>query len=149
MLRRFFDDDEPIHPAGFTPGAGSGILDIYAWPGNIRELENLMERLVALNDNGVVAVDSLPDFLLKQASSANRVLLNIPPEGVDLEEVERGLIRAALERNNWNQTHAARFLHITRNTLVYRMQKFGLSLPEVAGSQPSAELTEEVNEANV
>ena len=125
------------------------VLDIYPWPGNIRELENLMERLVALNDGGVITVDSLPDFLLDQASSAHRVLLNIPPDGVNLEEVERDLIRAALERNNWNQTHAARFLHITRNTLIYRMQKFGLSLPEAADSQPSAELTEEVNEASV
>ena len=105
-----------------------------------------MERLVALNDS-VVTVDSLPDFLLNQASSAHRVLLRSPPEGVDLVEVERDLIRAALERNNWNQTHAARFLHITRNTLIYRMQKFGISLPEVAGSQPSR--SEEVNEANV
>jgi two-component system NtrC family response regulator len=125
------------------------IFDVYPWPGNIRELENLMERLAALNDGGTITIADLPEFVLNQASRAHRVLLNIPPEGVDLEGVERDLIRAALERNDWNQTHAARFLRISRNTLIYRMQKFGISLPEGAGSQPSAELKEGVNEASI
>jgi two-component system NtrC family response regulator len=125
------------------------VFDVDPWPGNIRELENLMERLAALNDGGTITVADLPDFVLNQASRGHRVLLNIPPEGVDLEGVERDLIRAALEKNDWNQTHAARFLRITRNTLIYRMQKFGISLPERAGSQPSTEISEEVNEANV
>jgi two-component system NtrC family response regulator len=124
-------------------------FDVYPWPGNIRELENLMERLAALNDGGTLTAADLPDFVLNQASRVHRVLLNIPKEGVDLEEVERDLIRTALERNDWNQTHAARFLRITRNTLIYRMQKFGISMPEGAGAQPSEEISENVNEANV
>ena len=122
------------------------VFDVYPWPGNIRELENLMERLAALNDggtSGTITVADLPDFVLDQASRAHRVLLNIPPEGVDLEEVERDLIRAALERNDWNQTHAARFLRITRNTLIYRMQKFGLTTHAGVSSQSSATIAEE------
>jgi two-component system NtrC family response regulator len=118
-------------------------LDIYSWPGNIRELENLMERLAALNEKGVISIDELPEFVLNQASRVHRVLLNIPPAGVDLEQVERYLIREALERNNWNQSQAARFLSITRNTLIYRMQKFGLSVAEAEDDKPSAALTNE------
>lgn len=119
------------------------VLDIYPWPGNIRELENLMERLAALNEEGVITVDDLPDHVANQASSVDRLLLNIPPDGVALEQVERELIREALERNDWNQTRAARFLQITRNTLIYRMQKFGLSLPGADESETLGTVSKE------
>jgi DNA-binding NtrC family response regulator len=125
------------------------VFDVYPWPGNIRELENLMERLAALNDGGTLTVADLPDFVLDQASHAHGVLLNIPRDGVALEEVERDLIRTALERNDWNQTHAARFLRITRNTLIYRMQKSGISMPEGADAQRAVEFSEEINESHV
>jgi two-component system NtrC family response regulator len=105
------------------------VLDVYPWPGNIRELENLLERLAALHEGGRITVDDLPDYLLSRASEIGPVLLNIPPDGVDLEQVEKDLIREALERNAWNQSRAARFLRISRNTLIYRMQKYGLSAP--------------------
>jgi two-component system NtrC family response regulator len=103
------------------------MLDVYPWPGNIRELENLMERLAALHDGGTITVDDLPEYMLNRASKIGPVLLNIPPDGVDLEQVDKNLIREALERNQWNQTRAARFLRISRNTLIYRMQKYGLT----------------------
>jgi len=50
----------------------------------------------------------------------------LPDEGISLEGVERELLLAALEKHNWNQTRAAAYLDITRSTLLYRMQKFGL-----------------------
>ncbi len=106
------------------------ILDIYSWPGNIRELENLMERLAALHEDGVITVEDLPDFVLNEASKFGPVLLNIPPDGVDLDQVEQDLIREALVRNQWNQSRAARFLRISRNTLIYRMQKYGILEPK-------------------
>lgn len=105
------------------------ILDVYSWPGNIRELENLMERLAALHEGGVITVEDLPDFVLHEASQIGPVLLNIPPDGVDLDQVEQDLIREALVRNQWNQSRAARFLRISRNTLIYRMQKYGIHSP--------------------
>jgi two-component system NtrC family response regulator len=105
-------------------------LDVYPWPGNIRELENLMERLAALHEGGLITVEDLPDFMRNRASKIGQVLVNIPPDGVDLEKVERDLIREALERNHWNQSRAARFLKISRNTLIYRMQKHGLAVAE-------------------
>jgi two-component system NtrC family response regulator len=53
----------------------------------------------------------------------------LPDEGLPLEEVERDLIKAALEKHGWNQTKAAAYLDVTRSTLIYRMQKFGLDAP--------------------
>lgn len=108
------------------------VLDVYPWPGNIRELENLMERAAALHEGGTIKVTDLPEGMLNRASKIGPVLLNIPPDGVDLEQVEKDLIREALERSRWNQSRAARFLRITRNTLIYRMQKYGIREPDLA-----------------
>lgn len=103
------------------------ILERYPWPGNIRELENLMERLAALHPAGTVSPEDLPESFRSGASTVGEVLLQIPAEGLDLQKLEEGLIKEALERNEWNQTRAAKFLGLTRNTLIYRMQKFGLN----------------------
>lgn len=140
FLRKYaqiFGKELKLDPAVFK------IFDVYSWPGNIRELENLMERLAALNEDGDITLNDLPDSVLSQASRVHRVLLNIPPDGVDLEKVERDLIRVSLEKNDWNQSRAARFLRITRNTLIYRMQKFGLAAPEGAQSESPEAVTEE------
>lgn len=104
-------------------------LEGYPWPGNIRELENLMERLAALHPGGRISEEDLPDSVRNGGVPVGNVVLQIPAEGIDLERVERELIREALERNGWNQTRAAKFLGVTRNTLMYRMQKFGLQRP--------------------
>jgi two-component system NtrC family response regulator len=66
--------------------------------------------------------------------------LQIPDDGISLEDVERELILKALEKCEWNQTRAARFLNITRKTLIYRMEKYGLFQPSHAAS---GELSEE------
>ena len=103
------------------------VLDGYSWPGNIRELENLMERLAALSEGPTVQLEDLPTFLTQQSTGIDDFVLNLPPEGVALDKVEEFLIREALRRNEGNQTRAAKFLRITRNTLIYRMQKYGLA----------------------
>lgn len=103
------------------------ILERYPWPGNIRELENLMERLAALHPAGTVMPKDLPESFRSGASTVGEVVVQIPAEGLDLQKLEEGLIKEALERNDWNQTRAAKFLGLTRNTLIYRMQKFGLN----------------------
>ncbi len=104
-------------------------LERYPWPGNIRELENLMERLAALHSGGTISEEDLPDSIRNGAVPVGDIVLQIPPEGIELERVEKELIREALERSRWNQTRAAKFLGVTRNTLMYRMQKFGLQRP--------------------
>lgn len=99
----------------------------YGWPGNIRELENVIERLVVLAVGDEISLADLPDFLQRQRSHADAIELNLPPGGISLDRVERDLIVRGLEKFNWNQTQAARYLDISRRTLIYRMEKFGIS----------------------
>jgi DNA-binding NtrC family response regulator len=115
----------------------------YGWPGNVRELENVIERLVVLSVGDEITLADLPDFLQRERSHADAIELNLPPGGISLERVERDLIVRALEKFNWNQTQAARYLDISRRTLIYRMGKFGISKEQsedanVPGIHPSA-----------
>lgn len=101
-------------------------FNLYSWPGNIRELENVIERALVLDKDGVLGVDDLPDRLRAREHRVANLHMELPDEGISLEDVERELLLAALYKHNWNQTRAAAFLNITRSTLLYRMQKFGL-----------------------
>lgn len=101
-------------------------LQSYHWPGNVRELENIVERLVVFNKRGTVGKEDLPTQFHLSLRSLGKVLVQLPEEGFSLEELERDILLAALQRHNWNQTHAAQYLEMTRNTLIYRMQKYDL-----------------------
>jgi len=101
-------------------------FDRYDWPGNVRELENLLERLVVLTDADSVSETDLPERLRQDLPRFGGARVDLPPDGIVLEQVERGLIEESLRRSRGNQTAAARFLGISRSTLIYRMQKFGL-----------------------
>ena len=98
----------------------------YRWPGNVRELENIIERLVVLAGQDVIAFEDLPDFLRQERSGLEELRLDLPAHGISLEGVEKELIMRALEKFNWNQTHAARYLDLSRRTLIYRMEKYGI-----------------------
>ena len=103
-------------------------LQSYHWPGNVRELENIVERMVVFNRTGTIEMAEVPPHLLRANRSLGfgNVVMKLPDDGFSLEELERNLLYEALRRHNWNQSQAARYLGITRNTLIYRMQKFGL-----------------------
>jgi DNA-binding NtrC family response regulator len=98
----------------------------YTWPGNVRELENIIERIVVLSRGDEISLNDLPDFLRRERPVVEELHLDLPPDGISLEAVEKELIVRALERFNWNQTHAAQYLDLSRKTLIYRMEKFGL-----------------------
>jgi two-component system NtrC family response regulator len=102
-------------------------LQAYQWPGNVRELEHIIERLVVFDRKGTVSAEDLPAELSRPERSFGKVTIHLPEEDFSLEEVEKEILLLALERHKWNQTHAARYLGMTRNTLIYRMQKYAIT----------------------
>jgi two-component system NtrC family response regulator len=102
-------------------------LKSYPWPGNVRELENVIERSLLLRKNpDRLSADDLPDHIRGHRELHPESLLHIPEDGIDLEEVEKQLLLYSLQKHDWNQTHAAKFLGITRQALIYRMDKYEL-----------------------
>jgi two-component system NtrC family response regulator len=101
----------------------------YNWPGNVRELQNVIERLAVLASDNLIGVETLPEELRVAESRVASIGLKLPEGGIDLEEVEKEILLQALEMHGWNQTHAAKYLNISRKTLIYRMEKFALVPP--------------------
>ena len=103
-------------------------LVMYSWPGNVRELENTVERLLIMRNTEEITIDDLPEKIHAN-KTAGHAVIKLPEEGYSLEQLEREVVVQALERNQWNQTAAARFLRIPRHTLIYRLEKYGIELP--------------------
>jgi transcriptional regulator with PAS, ATPase and Fis domain len=95
----------------------------YHWPGNIRELRNVLERATILRPSGTIGVD---DVLLGDAAAPARHAGVKPPETLNLAEVERQVILEALERAGGNKSEAARLLGITRRALYGRLERYGI-----------------------
>ncbi len=98
----------------------------YDWPGNVRELENVIERMVVMSAGDLLTQDNLPEQIRYVKTSPLTIIKNLPPEGISLEEVEKELINKALQMHDGNQSKAAHFLGISRQTLLYRMKKYNL-----------------------
>ncbi len=128
LVEHFFLESRKKHGRQdlVLPAALMPFFTGYRWPGNIRELENIVERLVVLTRGNEITVGDLPESIRRQPNAEEFLHLDIRPQGISLEAVEKELILKALEKHNWNQTHAARFLNISRKTLIYRMEKHGI-----------------------
>jgi two-component system, NtrC family, response regulator AtoC len=106
---------------GISPAA-MALLEQYQWPGNVRELRNAIERAMLLIDRDTLE----PTDFATLTRSVEPTQFRLPPEGVNLEEVERQLLTQALERAGGNQSRAAQLLGINRDQVRYRLEKFGL-----------------------
>ncbi len=98
----------------------------YRWPGNIRELENIIERLAVLTRGNEIGVNDLPEFLRRERPVLEELRLDLPPQGISMDAVEKELILRSLKKFDWNQTQAARYLDLSRKTLIYRMEKYDI-----------------------
>ena len=91
----------------------------YDWPGNVREMENLVERLVIMADGDEICTGILPVYMNKVVADKEQAPLS------RIEEIERKEILTALEQNGWNQTRTAKDLGVTLRQIGYRIRKFG------------------------
>jgi sigma-54 specific flagellar transcriptional regulator A len=105
-------------------------LAAYAWPGNVRELQNLLERLAILYPNRTIDREQLPAPIGERRRTAQPTVTTIPATGLDLREhlgnIEKQLIRSALEQTDGTVAHAARLLKLQRTTLVEKLRKYEL-----------------------
>jgi len=113
---------------GIEPGA-MRMLTEYHWPGNIRELENTMERAVLMAEGDQVTAEDLILFFAGEGPEEGDDALRLPAKGIRLEDAERALITQALERSRWVQKDAARLLGVSSRALNYKIKNFGITHP--------------------
>ncbi|HEV8525784.1 MAG TPA: sigma-54 dependent transcriptional regulator [Terriglobales bacterium] len=137
LVRCFLDRYAPDHDVRITPSATTCLLQ-YDWPGNVRDLENCIERAVALRNNNTIDVPDLPPAL----RSAQPL---IPSRGsepafntTDLEEIERVTILRVFEQVNGDKTLAGRLLGISRATLYRKLKRYNIGLRPRAESSKAA-----------
>jgi two-component system response regulator PilR (NtrC family) len=121
--------EQSKHIRGFSSDALRA-LDTYDFPGNVRELENIVERAVALATGQQIGLGDLPHEVSGAAAQPSPALVTLPDAGCDLDsvlgEVERRLILQALDRSGGVRTSAAKSLGVTLRSLRYRLQKHAL-----------------------
>lgn len=101
--------------------AHHALLD-YAWPGNVRQLRNVLRTLAALCENGRIRLDDLPP-LIRQARAA---MVVEPRQGGALDDAERVVLLNALKQQHWHMSHTAESLGVSRNTLYRKLRKHGI-----------------------
>ena len=125
--------------------AAAALLNDYDWPGNVRELKNVIERAVILTNTDVILPEHLPleihsqttkqrrkaslvkrDVIAEEQSFDEMLTMEMLAGGLPLEQLEKSLIKKALQISDGNQTQAAKLLHLTRFALRYRMKKYGM-----------------------
>jgi DNA-binding NtrC family response regulator len=112
-----------IHPIAIK------YLTDYHWPGNIRELENAVERAVLLSNGDLIKVEDFGLPLQPEPAKVYQSVINIPAGGIKLEDVEKELILQALKMSDWVQKDAAALLGISTRVLNYKIKGFGITHP--------------------
>lgn len=131
LLISHFYQSQVGHDVKVTETAMQLLLD-YSWPGNIRELHNVLERCLVLGSPECIGADCLPPHL--RGATVGIVQHDLPEEGLDLDEylgaIERELLLKALERSNNVRTKAAELLKMSFRSIRYRLAKFGMNVDE-------------------
>ncbi|MEM5795187.1 MAG: sigma 54-interacting transcriptional regulator, partial [Bacillota bacterium] len=126
LIRHFLDKlDVKKRLKHIAPEALQALVN-YQWPGNVRELENVIERAVIIAAGDTLTLEHVPFYSRAKAPEQQNIICDIPDGGISLEEVEKLLLVKALAKAEGNQTKAAHLLKISRPTLLYRMEKYGL-----------------------
>ncbi len=112
-----------------TPRAISA-LRRYDWPGNVRQLENYLHRIFVLSENEAIDLDDLPPDVSDGAPHRADFQVEIPEQGVSLEDIMKEYIQVALAKTNGNQTKAAELLGISRRRLQNRIQNYDIDSQE-------------------
>ncbi|MEW5898476.1 MAG: sigma-54 dependent transcriptional regulator [Bacillota bacterium] len=128
LAQHFVEKFRPTYLVNKISPAAMELLVRYHWPGNIRELQNVIERAAIICQGNEILPEHLPKELLASQKTTAGPVINFPDQGISLEEVEKELILKALEKTGGNQTKAAQLLGITRSALLYRSQKYGINL---------------------
>jgi DNA-binding NtrC family response regulator len=129
LVRHFLDKFMPGTPMQLSQGAMRALM-AYSWPGNVRQLENAMERATALSSGRTeIDVADLPPEIAATPTPLSAPFVEFPDEGLDLpaylSSIERDLIRRSLERTRGNRNRAAELLKIKRTTLVEKLKRQG------------------------
>ena len=137
-----FNQSKHTEIAGITPDA-LRLLAAYEWPGNIRELENMIERLVVLKKQGTLSAEDLPEKISRKpaAPELKEQFIRFNEDGINLsrevEQYENHLIIEALRRANGVTTRAAQLLHLNRTTLVEKLKRKGVDPRSHSESLPN------------
>ena len=102
------------------------LLMNYPWPGNVRQLESVIERGVLMAENDLIQTEDLPAEVHEEGTAGGKLHLELPVEGLSIEELERDLIIKAMARSGWVIAKAAPLLGMSYKTLQYRLEKFGI-----------------------
>jgi len=105
------------------------LLMNYPWPGNVRQLESVIERGVLMAEGDYIQPEDFPAEVHEEGASGGRLRVELPVEGLSMEELERDLIIKAMERSGWVIAKAAPLLGMSYKTLQYRLEKFGIEKP--------------------
>jgi two-component system response regulator PilR (NtrC family) len=142
---RKFSAEHGRNVIGAAPEVMSALM-VYLFPGNVRELENMIERAVTLSTTDWLGIDAFPNLVGLQGALPNVYAMGqFPEDGLDLErhleEYERDILIKALEKTQGNRTEAARLLHVSFRSMRYRLSKLGITgvdtSPEAGALTPS------------
>ena len=130
---------------GLEPDAQKMLMR-YNWPGNIRELENAVERAMLLTEGRLISAEDLRlgETATSQSARDSQTPVKLPPSGIPLEDIERCALVEALKMSNWVQKDAAELLSISPRVMNYKIKTLGIEFPRGRRAAPPAHESESI-----